>query len=512
MDYVDQPVVKVLYQTTYTATRIANDLATAIRRRMDVIRPDIANSPLITAIPDPDPNENFVNDLLATAINLNLPGAGATARGVDLSIGDVANPASRDVDMYRIDMTPNQTIAVRLTASNATPGFRPVLRLFDSQGVEVLRGQLDLSGNTVLNFTSLTQQSYYLGVSGGSLGAIPGNTSYSPTSAPATRSPGTSGRFDLEVVATRPYNILTADDEVILSGSTNIALAVGTQLKLEGGDGFLGIPVSISRGMSASQVASQVAAALNGTLSGGIADAFSSFGPNVRLEGATIQSYGPLKPLVRAGDAFAEPTVASALQNNFEGVYLDDFIIGFAERGELGTGAAALDNFQASNAPNLTSPVLPAQPTVAGTYQIEIRDGSEYIQSDIPVVATATMFRGFDTNDRLDAGVTITPATGDVIRQYEDSTGAQPKIPVSDGVRQVVLEFVDLNRIEAQLQAVGIRLDQVTLRILSDMGFVASGSVPVPTIQAALTTPALPCQIHPLWWPRASYGRSKILR
>jgi hypothetical protein len=69
------------------------------------------------------------------------------------------------------------------------------------------------------------------------------------------------------------------------------------------------------------------------------------------------------------------------MDNAYEGLYLDDFIIGFAERGEMVVGATANANFTA-NAElfNNQLPVglVPHNEIHVGPYQLEIRQGETY--------------------------------------------------------------------------------------------------------------------------------------
>ena len=69
------------------------------------------------------------------------------------------------------------------------------------------------------------------------------------------------------------------------------------------------------------------------------------------------------------------------MDNAYEGLYLDDFIIGFAERGEMITGATANANFT-TNAElfNNQLPVglVPHNEIHVGPYQLEVRQGESY--------------------------------------------------------------------------------------------------------------------------------------
>jgi len=91
--------------------------------------------------------------------------------------------------------------------------------------------------------------------------------------------------------------------------------------------------------------------------------------------------------------------------NNREGFYIDDIIIGWAERGEMIT-AAAVDQtyFQVPQPP--TSLMLP-QELLTGEYQVEIRRGFEYagnVDKMSPDIAVANTF---DTNVRFIPGSTL---------------------------------------------------------------------------------------------------------
>ena len=90
-------------------------------------------------------------------------------------------------------------------------------------------------------------------------------------------------------------------------------------------------------------------------------------------------------------------SAARGQDNKYEGFYVDDFIVGFAERGEMVTGAATGQTgfFTTPSAP--VSDSVPSQ-NLQGEYQLEIRRGTEYgsqpskIKSDVAIGST------FDTN------------------------------------------------------------------------------------------------------------------
>jgi len=91
--------------------------------------------------------------------------------------------------------------------------------------------------------------------------------------------------------------------------------------------------------------------------------------------------------------------------NQFEGFYVDDIIVGFAERGEMSTGANAgqVDFFN-------TATSGAAAQVLQGPYQLEIRRGTEYVNG-------TQIYQTFDTNDPLVSSQSTTtqfgPKTGD---------------------------------------------------------------------------------------------------
>ncbi len=120
--------------------------------------------------------------------------------------------------------------------------------------------------------------------------------------------------------------------------------------------------------------------------------------------------------------------------NNFEGVYLDDFVIGLAERGEMITGV--------STPVTTTNTVGPLDPLVVnqvrlGDYQLEIRRGVGY-DFVAPGVPTFTA----DSNDRFTAQQTLLARPGAEIVDGQTFT-------ISDGNRQLTFEFNDINQFTA---------------------------------------------------------------
>ena len=122
-------------------------------------------------------------------------------------------------------------------------------------------------------------------------------------------------------------------------------------------------------------------------------------------------------------------------QNSFEGWYIDDVIIGFAERGEMVTNApAGVTGFDFAPEPQPTDPIV-----TVGSYQLEIRRGDEYgvllTPPDSPYRVTR-LFAQADTNDRWTQTLTLEmPAAANI--------GHGDRFWIDDGVKRQDFVFLD---------------------------------------------------------------------
>jgi Calx-beta domain len=177
----------------------------------------------------------------------------------------------------------------------------------------------------------------------------------------------------------------------------------------------------------------------------GNVDAIKVYKETVRVIGHNVDDAGPLGLTNQLqGDQFGNFNSNLRGQNNagFEGAYIDDIVIGFAERGEMATMKIGTPG----------NPFFIANPTVletdiaVGDYQLEIRRTDEYgvslMQRD-PGDPGLGLFNSIDTNDRLAAQVTfVAPSGVDIFdgqtfrlsNTYKDST----ENPI------VTFEYVDL--------------------------------------------------------------------
>ena len=89
-------------------------------------------------------------------------------------------------------------------------------------------------------------------------------------------------------------------------------------------------------------------------------------------------------------------------QNNaYEGFYVDDVIIGHAERGEMVTGAAKAQTGFFDIFTPAPKPKYLAEQSLQGAYQLEIRRGTEYASQPLQNKSDIAIVNQFDTNADL---------------------------------------------------------------------------------------------------------------
>ncbi|MFN7733663.1 MAG: tandem-95 repeat protein [Pirellula sp.] len=127
------------------------------------------------------------------------------------------------------------------------------------------------------------------------------------------------------------------------------------------------------------------------------------------------------------------------------GIFLDDFIVGFAERGEVvlsSTNIPGSQTFNASRFYELAGGPLgaPAREVNTGTYQLEIRVAADYgttnRQGELRLENTllGPLGRTYDTNERLTKSAALIFDSASEIQDGASFT-------LSDGVRTVLYEF-----------------------------------------------------------------------
>ncbi len=132
-------------------------------------------------------------------------------------------------------------------------------------------------------------------------------------------------------------------------------------------------------------------------------------GTTLYVIGLTVLDPGPLAPgFVLPGDYLLTNFSDRAFQgrnNAFEGIFIDDFVIGFAERGEIVSQAPA-------DATYIPETRRPTGKVLEGAYQFEIRRSFEHATASYseqyPYILDYS--EGFAANDRLSNGIAITAA------------------------------------------------------------------------------------------------------
>ncbi|MCP3693187.1 MAG: hypothetical protein GY917_13395, partial [Planctomycetaceae bacterium] len=156
------------------------------------------------------------------------------------------------------------------------------------------------------------------------------------------------------------------------------------------------------------------------------ADGFKIWNDMVRIIGYNVWDQGPLgyHDGGLAGDEGQwQDELAPALpfdgfhsperfNNNLgDGVFIDDVIIGLAGRGEMVVSPAANDGFVCKIVEPIDCP--PTTEVVEGTYQLEMRRSSEFLDTGFNPV------RSWHMDDRLSEGATFTVSSGAYIHDGE---------------------------------------------------------------------------------------------
>lgn len=236
-------------------------------------------------------------------------------------------------------------------------------------------------------------------------------------------------------------NQFTLNFDVIRNGNrVNIPDAAFTSvasagLELRGAPGTTGVPIEIDAGMLDTQVTPVVQQALADVFAGGVTEAVKVYEAMVRLIGHTVDDPNNPGPFGLSdflpGDFYGNFYSNLRGQDNaHEGIYLDDFIIGFAERGEMATNASGNSSFVAN--PNLE----PGQ-ILEGAYQLEIRQGEKYLAENPFAPPDYVLFRSIDTNDRLNQSFALVAPAANELADGQTFT-------LSDGVNSLVFEFDDV--------------------------------------------------------------------
>ncbi|APZ94408.1 GEVED domain-containing protein [Fuerstiella marisgermanici] len=144
--------------------------------------------------------------------------------------------------------------------------------------------------------------------------------------------------------------------------------------------------------------------------------------------------------------AAQRPGSVRGMANDVEGLYLDDIIIGFAERGEMVTNAPAGNGFMQNPDVDDSGAENKAEfnefgefnvnlDILNGVYDVEIRTSTNYGLSQL-AQPTNVLYRTLDTNDREVQGIAVTLPNATLIPD-------RSTFSVSNGINTVNYQFID---------------------------------------------------------------------
>jgi hypothetical protein len=453
------PHIPIPYTGTETATGVVD-------RIIDVL----AQTPPPPIEYEVNLTDSEPNDTLGTATDSLLDGSTQTYRGT-ARIGDNTTlvDVTRDVDMVAVHLQQGDKLVAETDTSRLATQLDTYIRLFDENGNELTANDNAEPNNpfnrdSKIEYTITERGTYYVAISGAQ------NVDYDPTIPESGSISGTVaslGFYEFSIAISDPMGPQVVGNRLNLPNLTEI---VPTNLPDGFVDGSGGVstppfgspvtPVRIHAAMTNLEVADAIQVAVADRLAGGNVDSIVRRHEVVVIHGYEVLDSGPLgisgpsDPETAYfgsglfGDSFGAFDVSSGFNgqtsafapgaqrmwdNQHEGVYIDDVIIGFAERGEMITNSTpSQDPIFSAN------PAEPANEITVGEYQLEIRQSTKYGLSDPnPVFPNLELYDTFDTNQRLADGVTLIARGGEYLADGQTLT-------VSDGSRTIIFEFEDI--------------------------------------------------------------------
>jgi hypothetical protein len=353
--------------------------------------------------PDDLPPAVGQNDMLYEATQLPYSGGNLTVEGTGrLGQFDAGGLPMRfrDVDLLRLEVTTGTLVEVDFELVGDDVAQTPldsVVRFFNANGDEVTGNFNGLTDK--VEHTATYDGLLYIGLSG------VGNEVYDPRIADSG-SNGQLGTYTTAISMTAPTNYSAQDNLIeFAGGQQDITVSHPALFRFTDRIDSDAIRIPVSTFMSASEIAVEVRRALANHFVDGEFGQFPVAAASIRLPALSIIDAGPFHAESdRQGEQFADGAIEGTRDNAHEGIYLDDFVIGFAERGEAVTGSPVVDTlFTADLRDGFATPANPTSDLVTGPYTVEIRDGSEYINS-----LTGIPFRSFDTNERMSEALSLT--------------------------------------------------------------------------------------------------------
>ena len=227
------------------------------------------------------------------------------------------------------------------------------------------------------------------------------------------------------------FRVAVAGNRINLPDANDITISAGSALALVGSPGVDELPVAVDADMLATEVTTVVQQALADRFADGVTEAFKVYDSVIHVIGHIVDDPGPFG----LTDSLPGETWGGfnnnlrGQDNAWEGIYLDDFIIGFAERGEVVINAAGNTNFYAN-------PGLPSNQILTGAYQLEVRQAEKYGES-LQGPDRLELYAGWDTNDRLSETHSLIASSADEVSDGQTFT-------LSDGLNSLTFEFDDV--------------------------------------------------------------------
>ncbi|MCD4726962.1 MAG: hypothetical protein K8R46_04840, partial [Pirellulales bacterium] len=234
------------------------------------------------------------------------------------------------------------------------------------------------------------------------------------------------------------------DNRVMLNRAEGLEQSADPTIEAVG-DGFrsdalAATPIEITSMMTAEEVAQVIGATFDAVFAGG-SPSFRVQDSIIRMIHHPVDDPGPLPYANWLPGDTPDPlpdgwtdgfnNIARGQDNAHEGFYLDNIMIGFAERGEMATQVQ-------SNTEFTFTPEAPEKVISTGYYQLQIRGASEYATWTPDNLYPMTLDRSFNINDRFDESYTLTaPPANDIPHGMT--------FIVSDGVTAVTFQFLDQN-------------------------------------------------------------------
>jgi hypothetical protein len=374
--------------------------------------------------------------------------------------------SGRDVDMIQMTLEGGQRIDISLmpNLSALTSLQSSRLRVFNADGVELLT-----TPARTASFTAPGDGVYFVGISGG------GNAIYDPL-IQGSGQRGATGDYRVEIAISgteSPVETFVNGARLNFQDLASLSLSGNSNLVISGVPGATGEPVFVHPNMSSDEVALAIRTAIATAFGSGDPRGIPGYGDVIRLFGHQVIDPGPLGVSVTGfplasddfglndpdneldpdfdfpgldGDLFGSfsastqadgstndnfPGFLRGRDNDFEGVYVDDIVIGFAERGTMYAVAPVGDTF--TRVPDAD---LDVTEIYTGDYQIEFRASSFYGVPFPRPVPTLLLTEAYDPTERLSSAITLIAPRG------TDATDGMT-FRVGDGTGEVILEYDD---------------------------------------------------------------------